>query len=121
MICTALSQSVYAADTISFEDEGTDISESFEPTDDSTEFDDVQLISTQINNGVMRTSYSVNWTISANKYKQDTKALTLQNGDYIYFDLKISPKPTENINIGAVNKDTIDIPNKACQSKKDVI
>lgn len=106
MICTALSQSVYAADTISFDDEDTNISESFEPTDDSMEFDDVQLISTQINNGVMRTSYSVNWTISANKYKQDTKALTLQNGDYIYFDLKISPKPTENINIGAVNKDT---------------
>ncbi len=106
MICTALSQSVYAADTISFDDEDTDISESFEPTDDSMEFDDVQLISTQIDNGVMRSSYSINWTISANKYKQDTKALTLQNGDYIYFDLKISPKPTENINIGAVNKDT---------------
>lgn len=106
MICTVLSQSVYAADTISFDDEDTDISESFEPTDDSMEFDDVQLISTQIDNGVMRSSYSINWTISANKYKQDTKALTLQNGDYIYFDLKISPKPTENINIGAVNKDT---------------
>lgn len=106
MICTALPLSVYAADTISFEDEDTDISESFEPTDDSMEFDDVQLISTQIDNGVLRSSYSINWTISANKYKQDTKALTLQNGDYIYFDLKISPKPTENINIGAVNKDT---------------
>ena len=106
MICTALPLSVYAANTISFDDEDTDISESFEPTDDSMEFDDVQLISTQIDNGVMRSSYSINWTISANKYKQDTKALTLQNGDYIYFDLKISPKPTENINIGAVNKDT---------------
>ena len=66
MICTVLSQSVYAADTISFEDEDTDISESFEPTDDSMEFDDVQLISTQINNWVMRKSYSVNWTIPAN-------------------------------------------------------
>ena len=75
MICTALSQSVYAADTISFDDEDTNISESFEPTDDSTEFDDVQLISTQIDNGVIRSSYSVNLTISANKYKQDNKAL----------------------------------------------
>lgn len=103
MICTALSQSVYAADTISFDDEDTDISESFEPTDDSIEFDDVQLISTEINNGVMRSYYTVNWTISANKTKQGNTKLNLKNGDFIYFDLEIAPKPTGNIYIGAYN------------------
>ena len=106
MICTALSQSVYAADTISFEDEDTDISESFEPTDDSTEFDDVQLISTQINNGVMRKSYSVNWTIPANGQHLSTIKATLHEGDYFYFDLKISPNPTGIINIGVLNRTT---------------
>ena len=106
MICTALSQSVYAADTISFEDEGTDISESFEPTDDSMEFDDVQLISTQINNGVMRKSYSVNWTIPANGQHLSTIKATLHEGDYFYFDLKISPNPTGIINIGVLNRTT---------------
>lgn len=103
MICTALSQSVYAADTISFEDEDTDISESFEPTDDSIEFDDVQLISTQIDNGVMRSYYTVNWTISANKTKQGNTKLNLKNGDFIYFDLEIAPEPTGKIYIGAYN------------------
>ena len=104
MICTALSQSVYAADTISFEDEDTDISESFEPTDDSIEFDDVQLISTQIDNGVMRQRYNVNWTISANKTKQGNTKLDLKNGDFIYFDLEIAPEPTGTINIGGFNE-----------------
>lgn len=106
MICTVLSQSVYAADTISFEDEDTDISESFEPTDDSMEFDDVQLISTQINNGVMRKSYSVNWTIPANGQHLSTIKATLHEGDYFYFDLEISPNPTGIINIGVLNRTT---------------
>ena len=106
MICTALSQSVYAADTISFDDEDTNISESFEPTDDSTEFDDVQLISTQIDNGVMRTSYSVNWTIPANGQHLSTIKATLHEGDYFYFNLEISPNPTGIINIGVLNRTT---------------
>ena len=106
MICTALPLSVYAADTISFEDEDTDISESFEPTDDSTGFDDVQLISTQINNGVMRKSYSVNWTIPANGQHLSTIKATLHEGDYFYFDLEISPNPTGIINIGVLNRTT---------------
>lgn len=106
MICTALSQSVYAADTISFEDEDTDISESFEPADDSIEFDDVQLISTEINNGVMRKSYSVNWTIPANGQHLSTIKATLHEGDYFYFNLEISPNPTGIINIGVLNRTT---------------
>lgn len=106
MICTVLSQSVYAADTISIEDEDTDISESFEPTDDSMEFDDVQLISTQIDNGVMRSSYNVNWTIPANGYRQSSIKTTLHEGDYFYFDLEISPNPTGIINIGVLNRTT---------------
>lgn len=106
MICTALPLSVYAADTISFEDEDTDISESIEPTDDSTEFDDVQLISTQIDKVAVHSYYNVNWTIPANGYHQSSLKTTLHEGDYFYFDLEISPDPTGIINIGVLNRTT---------------
>lgn len=67
-------------------------------------FDDSLIISSEINNGIMRTTYSVNWTIKAGATSTGSTKVTLSPGDFYYFDLSFSPTPSGTINIGGYNR-----------------
>lgn len=67
-------------------------------------YDDSHIISTEINNGVMRTLYSVNWTVEAGTTSTATSQATLSPGDYYYFDLSFSPAPSGTISLGGYNR-----------------
>lgn len=98
----ASAQDVYVSDIpyddIAFDDDDFDEAEGFGET---------EIISRTVENGVERTSYRVNnWTIAANSTSQRTTKMSLKTGDYMFYDFKLSPVPSNGeVRIGVYNSD----------------